>query len=331
MIAFQYVVIRKEEICLVKFLSTETMYIHDILEIHYVHSTIESVAHWKLISLYKKIVYIQNNTFGMKNLLKRFEQKLDNFSFVKDNNMKKSSLIWRKFKKKPNIQENNLVKYRTCEMQGDEIKKYPQLSYYLEMLQQTKAVIVKNLSIENDLSLDWNEDFSSIAGESQYGLLIVEGDLEVSGNITNFGNGGLILLVLGDTKAKNLMAMESIVILNTAKIENLTLAAFEHGALEIESLETKLLVNLSHSVEIKNKEKIQYTYNQEDNDNEKRLAKCFMNNKLLSTLVYEETEELQLAKMATIDFFSNDLKSVVNDIIRCLNRFPHSTAPETSK
>jgi len=184
----------------------------------------------------------------------------------------------------------------------------------------TNAMIYEELKVEGDLSLDWNEDYSFDIGKG-YGLLIVNGDLEVTGNISNFGSGGLALLVLGKTKAKNLIGTGTLIVLNIAEIKHTTLGAYAEGFTIINTLKTKFCLNDNHHTEIKNRDGIEVYLNKDDLEYEEEqfIAKCFYRNPLLSayTDVDEEEDEyfLDFNAMVKKEFFEEEYEKIVEEIL----------------
>ena len=187
----------------------------------------------------------------------------------------------------------------------------------------SNAIIYEALEVEGNLSLDWNEDYSFDIGRG-YGLLIVTGDLEVTGNISNYGNGGLALLVLGNTKAKNLIGTGTLIVLNSAEIKYITLGAYAEGFTIINTLKTTFFLNDNHHSEIKNRDAVKIYLNRDalEYEEEQSIAKCFYNNPLLLqfTDVDEEEDEyfLHFNPMVKEEFFETNEKKILKEILGCM-------------
>lgn len=114
-------------------------------------------------------------------------------------------------------------------------------SYYDDHLVR----IYRNLVVEEDLDLD--------RLDGGYAGIIVEGDLQVKGNIENLdGDLGISLCVTGETSANNLIAGGSNVILKAANIKHFTIGHYNGGTLCIENLKTKATINFDHHTIVKN-------------------------------------------------------------------------------
>lgn len=189
----------------------------------------------------------------------------------------------------------------------------------------TNVMIYEELKVEGDLSLDWNEDYSFDIGKG-YGLLIVNGDLEVTGNISNYGSGGLALLVLGKTKAKNLIGTGTLIVLNIAEIKHITLGTYAEGFTIINTLQTKFYLNDGHHTTIKNRDGVEVYLNKDEleYEEEKSIAKCFYNNPLLLEYTDVDVEDneyfLDFNSMVKKEFFEESVEKVLEEVLVCMRK-----------
>ena len=185
---------------------------------------------------------------------------------------------------------------------------------------KSKVVIFQNLIVDGNFSLDWHEDFFAFIEDERVSVVIVRGTLEVRGNITNYGHGGLALMVMGSTKASNLISTGTLMNFQDVEIENIMLAAYEEGFVQMKSLKTKLLINDNHTILLNNYNEVLYSIDKNtlEYEEEQELAKFFFENKVLSKFVYVEEEDneyfLDFNSMLNCEFFNGEEKKVLEEI-----------------
>lgn len=116
---------------------------------------------------------------------------------------------------------------------------------YIDLAHQNPRVY-DSLHITGDLDLD------ALYNDGIYAIF-VKHDLFVTGNIINTdGDVGSSLFVLGETRAKNLLAGGSVISLNSAIIDDFTIGFYNHGVLSINALATNISLQFDHYTEIAN-------------------------------------------------------------------------------
>ncbi|MDP9765156.1 hypothetical protein [Deinococcus enclensis] len=113
-----------------------------------------------------------------------------------------------------------------------------------------------DLVLDHDLFLDWGK-LDALAPEGTWGLnvLVVFGDLILDGGLLNTDmDGGPVLLVQGNVKARNLISGGSdIIVMGNADISDVVFANYNHGYLEVKGqLSAGLLVMVDHSYDLEN-------------------------------------------------------------------------------
>ncbi|MDP9766046.1 MULTISPECIES: hypothetical protein [Deinococcus] len=111
-----------------------------------------------------------------------------------------------------------------------------------------------DLVLDGDLRLDWGE-LNALAPEGTWDLnvLVVFGDLILDGGLLNTDmDGGPVLLVQGNVKARNLISGGSdIIVMGNADISDVVFANYNHGYLEVKGqLSAGLLVMVDHSYDL---------------------------------------------------------------------------------
>ena len=113
-----------------------------------------------------------------------------------------------------------------------------------------------DLVLAHDFFLDWGK-LDGLAPEGTWDLnvLVVFGDLILDGGLLNTDmDGGPVLLVQGNVKARNLISGGSdIIVMGNADISDVVFANYNHGYLEVKGqLSAGLLVMVDHSYDLEN-------------------------------------------------------------------------------
>jgi len=102
----------------------------------------------------------------------------------------------------------------------------------------------QSLTVKGDLNLDLDNSTLGCVG------IVVQGNLVVEGNIVNYGDGGVNLCVEGNTEANNLIASDAYINLSMAHFKYFTIADYNHGLLQIDTLKTQFMLNSDHDTRI---------------------------------------------------------------------------------
>ena len=111
-----------------------------------------------------------------------------------------------------------------------------------------------DLVLDGDLRLDWGA-LNALAPEGTWDLngLIVFGNLTLGGGLLNTDmDGGPVLLVQGDVRARNLISGGAdIIVMGNADISDVVFSNYNHGYLEVKGrLSAGLLVMVDHSYDL---------------------------------------------------------------------------------
>jgi len=151
-------------------------------------------------------------------------------------------------------------KYKEVKAKDLDVTPYTKRKYNWDLSVGSNSTIrvYGNLTIDDDLDLDQS------AQEVGYAGIVMTGDLKVNGCIKNLdGDTGLSLCVAGETTARTLLGGGGMILLNSAKIENLTVGHYNGGMLLIERLATKVLMNFDHYTKVTNTDDVQMSIGSE--------------------------------------------------------------------
>lgn len=192
------------------------------------------------------------------------------------------------------------------------IEQYPIINEIKKYISGTKVRVYKSLTLEGDLSLDWNEE------NKGYHAIFIENDLDVKGNISNFGHGGVALHVLGVTHAINVISTGSLMFFSSLHIENILLGAYSEGLLNTLNLSTRLLLNDDHTIIIRGERDISFCIDKDmlSSQEKENLTGYFIKNKLLENFIYHDDEEhfLDFSTMVNPIFFNGKEEEIIKEI-----------------